>query len=245
MRYLLALMFIACGSAPRSFQEIRTAAASPSGTVDSKTAQQIVLYNQTRNALLSAIGVLQTRVPVNYGIARDTIYGNTCANQATDGSQQTSAIDLSNATDAGTTGMVTVSFSCSAETYNMSLIFNGACTKALCFTGTLRIESTATQFTWALKADTKPPSGSTTTPIDIGGVAEVTANGFTNDRVVGYFGTPKPTPILLTWSTPGTNKYSEFFLTGKTRYICHVAASHTCDPVDASDNATGGVQLSW
>lgn len=245
MRYLLPLLLFACGSAPRSFEEIRTASASPTGTVDKTDAPNIVLYNQTRTALVSASGVLQTRVPVNYGLGRDTLYATTCANQATDGSQQTGTLDLSTAADAGTTGSVTVSFACSADAYNMSLTFNNACTAQYCFSGVLRIEATSTRLTWALKADGKVPGASTSTAIDMGGVADVTTTGFTNDRVVSYVGTPKPLPIVLSWSTPGTNKYSEFFLTGATRYICHIGETHTCDPIDAKGEATGGATLSW
>ena len=245
MRYLLALTLLACGSAPRSFTDIRAAAASPTGTVDKNDAPKIVLYNRTRDALVRAVGVLQTKVPVNYIVAPDSLYATTCTNAATDGSVQTSTLDLSQAPDAGTTGSVTVSFSCSAETYTMSLTFNNACTSQLCFTGPLRIEATASQFTWALKADSKVPGASATTAVDMGGVADVTAAGYANDRVVGYFGSPKPAPILLTWSAPGINKYSEFYLTGATRYICHSGDTHTCDPIDASGNATGAGQLSW
>ena len=246
MRYLILLSLLACGSSQRSFADIRAAIAAPTGSGrQNHRAGDRALHHQTRTALVAAIGVVQTRVPVNYGISRDTIYATTCTNQPTDGSQQTSTADLSTVSDAGTTGTVSIAFGCLASTYDMSITFHEACTSQYCFDGTLRIELAASEFTWALLVNGKVPGASTTTVVDMGGEADVTDAGFSNDRVVAFFGTPKPQPVLLTWSAPGTNSYSEFFLTGATHFICHIGDNKTCDQLDANGNATGAPELTW
>ncbi len=254
MRTFPLLLLAACSGSPHTFAQVEAAIAKPTGTVDDTTTPQFLADNQTRAALLGAAQIIYANTPLGYrrheGLGRDDlgqqIYDTTCQGLSKDGSQNVKTVNLQDSPDGGATGSEVVTLSCkSDDSFALDILFKSACTQTLCFSGELRAQYTQTLFVWSLRADTQAPGGGPGGVADMGGTAVIDATGYNNDQIAAWFG-KTPAPIVLSWSAPGINQYSEFFLKGTSSYVCHASTNAgTCDLLNADGSSTDGAQIKW